>query len=374
VFEIAIWQIASRDQRMGTVTHQHGVRAESSATRTPTNVKQRNHGSPMGNPETDKPSSLPFSLGACAIGLVVIVWAYGTTLTQLLHRWGTDAQYSHGYFVPLFGIVYMWLKRQNLNPATLRSNWLGIGLLLLGCGLRLAGTYFYYDWFDQLSIIPTLAGMVLAVGGWGMLLWSLPAIGFLVFMIPLPYRLEVAMAHPLQRMATIASTYLMQTIGLPAISEGNVILLNEFEIGVVEACSGLRMLVIFFAISTGAALLIDRPLWERLVIIISAVPIALISNILRISVTGILHETVGSEIANRVFHDLAGWLMMPVALGILWVQLKLMSHLLVTPEGPRHIQIAPQALRVGSTKPYRRSEQQKSNSETRPPSKRQRKP
>src|SRR5207244_4033561 len=100
---------------------------------------------------------------------------------------------------------------------------------------------------------------------------------------------------------TICSTFALQTLGLPALAEGNVILLNEVEIGIVEACSGLRMLVIFFALSTAVALLSRRPLTDRVAIVVSAIPIALLSNLLRIIVTGVLHETVGSEIANAVF-------------------------------------------------------------------------
>ena len=91
-------------------------------------------------------------------------------------------------------------------------------------------------------------------------------------MIPLPYRFEVALAGPLQRIAVISSTYLLQTFGLPAVAEGNIILLSEARIGIVEACSGLRMLVVFFALSSAVALVIRRPFWERAVVVASAMP------------------------------------------------------------------------------------------------------
>jgi exosortase/archaeosortase family protein len=111
-----------------------------------------------------------------------------------------------------------------------------------------------------------------------------------------------------------------------------VILLNEVEIGVVEACSGLRMLVIFFALSTGVALLTRRPLWEKTLLVASAIPIALMANITRITATGILHELdVGSAVTNAVFHDLAGWLMMPLGLALLGIELTLLNSLLLEP-------------------------------------------
>lgn len=288
-------------------------------------------------------SATRFALGAAVVLGLSLLWGYWTTLSELAVRWGSDPQYSHGYLVPVFAAGFLWYQRKKLVATAIQSNSLGIVFLGIGFALRLAGTYFYFDWLGQVSLLPCLLGVMLVAGGWHLLRWSLPAIAFLVFMIPLPYRVEVSMAYPLQRIATLASTYAMQTLGLPAIAEGNVILLNEVEIGIIEACSGLRMLVIFFAISTAVALLIQRSLWERIVIVLSALPIAVLSNIIRITVTGVLHETVGSEIANRVFHDLAGWLMMPLALGLLWIELKLLLHLLVAPELTKPIPVAVQA-------------------------------
>jgi exosortase len=263
-------------------------------------------------------------------GLVlVLAWSYWTTFATLAHRWHHEPQYSHGYLVPVFSLILLWFRRDLLDWSVFRPNWLGLPLLLAGVASRLVGAYYYVEWFDDLSIVPTLAGLCLLFGGFAAFRWMWPAIGFLVFMIPLPYRLEVAMAHPLQRIATIASCYSMQTLGMPALSEGNVILLDEIRIGVVEACSGLRMLVIFFALSSAVAVLIDRPIWERCLIVVSAIPIALLSNLIRIVVTGILHRTANSELADWVFHDVAGWLMMPLALGMLWVELWILSRLFV---------------------------------------------
>jgi exosortase/archaeosortase family protein len=92
------------------------------------------------------------------------------------------------------------------------------------------------------------------------------------------------------------------------------------------------MLVIFFALSTAFAFLVNQPLWQKIILVVSAVPIALIANITRITVTGIMHETVGHKAANLVFHDLAGWLMMPFALVMLWLELKAFSWLIVEEE------------------------------------------
>jgi exosortase len=175
------------------------------------------------------------------------------------------------------------------------------------------------------------------LGGWKAFAWAWPAIGFLFFMIPLPFSLENALANPLRRVATSCSTYFLQTLGFPAFAEGNVIRLNEVRIGVVEACNGLSMLMVFFALATAVALVIQRPLADRLTLVVSAVPIALIANVLRITITGILHKTTSSAVADTFFHDFAGWLMMPLALGLLWLELKYLELLL--PVGPPQLAI-----------------------------------
>jgi exosortase len=270
----------------------------------------------------------PVALGAA------LLWAFAPTLAELAHRWSAGSQYSHGYLVPVFAVVLLWLRRDRCAAIVPCFSWWGVAFLTGGVALRFAGEYLYMDWIDAFALLPCLAGLTLLLGGKPALGWAWPAIGFLAFMVPLPYRLEVGMAHPLQRVATLASTYALQTLSLPALSEGNVIVINETRIGVVEACSGLSMLVIFFALSTAFGFLIERSLWQKVLLIVSAVPIALIANITRITVTGVMHETVGHEAADAFFHDLAGWLMMPFALVLLWLELKGLDRLFVEAAAP----------------------------------------
>jgi len=200
-----------------------------------------------------------------------------------------------------------------------------------GACLRLVGTGLYFEWLEGISLLPCLAGVALLFGGWPAWQWSWPAIGFLAFMVPLPYQLKMAMGLPLQRIATVASGYLMQTLGLPAVTEGNTILLSGVKLGIAEACSGLGMLLTFLAVATIVAVVIRRPWWEKIVVLVSAIPIALIANLVRITITGVLHETAGHAVANRVFHDWGGWLMMVLALGLLWLELAFLARLFLEP-------------------------------------------
>jgi exosortase len=250
-------------------------------------------------------------------------------------KWSTDPQYSHGFLVPLFAAALLWVRKPLLADRPLQPGPWGLVLVIVGLTLHLAGGYVYFDWLDMISLLPLLAGVCLCYGGRPVLRWAAPSIAFLVFMLPLPYRVEVSLSHPLQRLATVASTYVLQTLGFGAVSEGNIIIMENSRIGVVEACNGLGMLVTFFALATGVALVIKRPLLDRLLIVLSAAPIAVAANVIRITVTGILHAKVGGEIADLVFHELAGWLMMPLALGMLWFELWFLSRLLREPESER---------------------------------------
>jgi len=146
-------------------------------------------------------------------------------------------------------------------------------------------------------------------------------------MVPLPWSVEHAVSGPLQSLATACSTYIMQTIGMPALSEGNIIVVGSGKIEVERACSGLSMLLIFFALSTAMAVMIRRPLVDKIVILVSAAPIAVIANVARITATGMAQEWFGPEAARKIFHDWAGWMMMPFALILLWIELGIMSLL-----------------------------------------------
>jgi exosortase len=291
-------------------------------------------------------------LGTVVIGLV---WAYWPTLERVAGRWAVDARYSHGYVVPVFAFIVLWFRRDRFPSGSLRPAWWGLALVGTGTALRLFGGYFYFQWFEAVSLLPTLAGLCVLVGGWPLLRWAWPAIAFLLFLVPLPDRVENGFSQPLQQLATAASTYALQTLGVPAVSQGNVIHIEDLEIGVVEACSGLGMLFTFFALSTAVAFIIRRPVRDKVVIFLSAIPIGVLMNLLRITITGVLFSTAGADVARVVFHDLAGWLMMPLALGVLWLELRFLARLYVPmePTGPVPVAL-PQRVRTGegrSTRP-----------------------
>jgi exosortase len=278
------------------------------------------------SPATTARSTAYFALGIFA----AILWAYWPPFYEMWRKWATDPQYSQGYIVPLFAAVLVWLRRDELRSDECQPSWWGALFLLVGVAVRLAGTVLYNAWLEGISLLPVLWGVTLLLAGWRGLACTWYAVAFLVFMIPLPYRVETGLSHPLQRLATLSSTYLLQTLGFPAFAEGNVIVLNEERIGIIEACNGLGMLMLFFALAVAMAILSDRPLIDRLLLVVAAVPIAVLANTIRISATAIVSDTISRELADKIFHDLGGWLMMPLALGMLWGFLKLFDLIIIT--------------------------------------------
>jgi exosortase len=281
-------------------------------------------------------SNLPFLSWKGGLFLAGLAWAYLPTLTELYEKWMTDPQYSHGILVPLFSLYLVFLNREKASPESRPLPILGYSVILLAIALRGGAALLCFLPLDALSLVLFLTGAVLISGGFDSLRWTGPSLIFLLFMIPLPYQVERMMGAELQSIATLASTYLLQTLGQPALSEGNLILIDEVKLGVVEACSGLRMLMTFLTFSVAAIFLMERSWVVKLLVLGSAIPIALLTNILRITVTGMLHVWLhDSEQKKSVLdfmHDFNGWMMMPVGLVFLMLELWLFKHLLIEPD------------------------------------------
>jgi exosortase len=233
--------------------------------------------------------------------------------------------------VPLFSAALLfWWRQPIAAPVALSARLAGLLLLAAAFGLRLFAASYRIVTIDMYTFVPAICGVFILLGGWSVFRWAWAPLMFLIFMYPLPDEATRYLLGPLQTTATMVSTFALQTLGLEAYREGNQIVIGEMHLGVVDACSGLRMLTIFIALSVALVLLGDREWWENAVILASAIPIALIVNSIRITVTGLLYQVASSEVAEMVFHDLAGWVMMPMALGMLFSLQWLLAQLFVT--------------------------------------------
>lgn len=275
------------------------------------------------------PSAVP-SPKAIAL-FAVLGWMYWPTFRELFATWTSHPEYSHGLLVPFFA-GYLLLRRQ---PLAASRPWpiIGFSTLAFSVVLRLAGSTTSFLPLEGFSFVLCLAAIAALFGGRSALVQYWPPIVFLLFMIPLPYEASRILGAELQKVATIASTFLLQCFGQSAIAEGNRILIDGVTLNVVEACSGLRMLVTFFAFSVAAVFVMDRHWIVKGLVLASAVPIALFTNILRIVATGLAHVWLADSASKSsvldFIHDFNGWMMMPIGLVFLLVELWLLKHLLV---------------------------------------------
>ncbi|MEZ6139251.1 MAG: exosortase/archaeosortase family protein [Zavarzinella sp.] len=265
--------------------------------------------------------------------VIALVWTYFPALTQLLNKYLNDPQYSHGILVPFFAL-FLWMRRPIDATAAVKPWPIVGGTLLVGAlSMHLLATAISFLTLNALSILLSVLALIMIYRGKSGIRQSWPALIFLLFMVPMPYQSERILGAELQNIGTICTTLLLQCFGQPAIRDGNLILIGEVRLGVVEACSGLRMMVTFAAFCVAAVLVLERHWVHKLLILLSCVPIALLVNILRITATGLCHiwlkDSASKTKVMDFLHDFNGWMMMPVGLAFLLLELWVLKHLLV---------------------------------------------
>ena len=265
-----------------------------------------------------------------AVLTAMLFYSYWPSLSQLPSFWD-NPQYQHGWIVPVFTVLLLFWWRQPVGPVTPSARAAGIGLLAASFLVRLFCASYRIVTIDMYSFVPAIMGVFLLAGGWSMFRWSWAPLASLIFMYPLPDEATRYLLGPLQTVATILSTYALQTLGLDAYRDGNRIILGDGQVlGVVDACSGLKMLTIFVWLACMLMLVGGLEWWENLVIAASAIPIALVCNAFRITTVGVMYN-FNSSLAEG-FHDSlpAAVLMMVLAVGFLVLEMKVLSLLVVT--------------------------------------------
>jgi exosortase len=250
------------------------------------------------------------ALGVVALALA---WGYLPTLFSLAATWEREPDYSHGWFVVPIVAYLMWSLRDKMPPLKAGLHLGGLLMLSAVVGLRIFAGWAYFDSLDGWTIPLTAIALAWVFGGPKFLWWAFPALAFLFFMVPLPFRVENELSRPLQWIATKASTFTLQLMGQPAFSEGSVIYLGKEILEVERACSGLRIFIGVFALSYVYAMLARRNIWEGIAIVLFAIPIALIANMSRIVITGLCYQWFSGEAARKFSHDFAGFFMIGLA-------------------------------------------------------------
>lgn len=277
-----------------------------------------------------------------AIGFA-IVFAYATVLSKLFQDWWNDENYSHGLLIPFVIGYILWAQRDKLARVPVRSStfWGGAAIIcaLFALWAGVAGAELYTQ---RLSLILLLAGITVYFWGFTLLQWLLVPLGLLFLAMPIPAIVFNKIAFPLQLFASRCAVWSMSVLGIPVLRQGNIIELkplnsfNTKKLEVVEACSGIRSLMTLLTLAVVFAYFTHAPndngpgsgkragwfksywFWRAVIIVASAIPIAILTNAFRVSGTGVLAHYYGTEVADGFFHSFSGWAIYIVAFILLF--------------------------------------------------------
>ncbi|WZO99484.1 exosortase/archaeosortase family protein [Isosphaeraceae bacterium EP7] len=275
-------------------------------------------------------------IGAAAC-LGLMAWLFASNLRHFAYIWSTDENYSHGFLVPLISIYFVNEAMKGGPIERTRGVGLGLTLIVLSVLGRLATVLVPVGFVADGALLLGIAGICSLLAGTTALRRFGFAIGFLVFMIPLPVALYALIASPLQLMVSRVASRLLNTIGIPVLCQGNFLTLpGDIRLFVAEACSGMRQLTGFLALTTAVAYGASRPVWQRTAIVVASVPIALTANIVRVSLTGWISYKIDPRYASGAFHTVEGLLMMGFGLSMLYGGCRLLDVIsdVLEPRGP----------------------------------------
>jgi exosortase len=260
--------------------------------------------------------AVPVWAAVAVVLLSVLTWSYWSTFVELVGIWDSSPDYSHGYLVVPLAAWFLWRRRATLPWTEIGPSWAGLSLIALAAVARLVAARFYFPELDGCSLPLWIAGVCWLFGGGALARWASPALAFLLFLVPLPASVETLLSQPLQSLATTMSTWTLQSLGQSAIAEGTTILLNDNILEVERACSGLRMFYGILALAIAYIIMTRARLAMSLILLAAVAPVAILANVTRITLTGLLYEYVSGEAARRFSHDLAGLLMIVLALAL----------------------------------------------------------
>lgn len=255
----------------------------------------------------------------------------------IVSRWLSDPSWSHGFLIPLFSLYFLNQHKEQILSLRTKPNYLGLVLLLaMIVFYPLNMVQFRFGYFNSLAMIAALGSIVLFLGGWKLLKYTWLPVAFLVFAVPLPQRYYVTLTIPMRKLAaSIASSLLSMVNQVDAVARGVIIDVIhkgqrlEPPLDVAEACSGMRLLMAFMALGVAMAYLHYRPIWQRIVLLASTIPIAIFCNVIRVTVTGFIYVLWDPKYAQGLYHDLLGMMMLPLAFGMYGFLAWFMSSLFV---------------------------------------------
>lgn len=270
-------------------------------------------------------------LTAFAAVVVAIVIAYWGVLSELVKAWYTDDNYSHGFFIVPLAAYFAWERRGDFAKAPIKPSFIGLIAIAVSLFLFIAGSLGAEFFLSRVSVLGVLGGTILFLYGWQRLWVVFFPLAFMLLMIPLPALVFNKIAFPLQLLASNVGESTINAMNIPILREGNVLILANATLEVAEACSGIRSLVSLFTLGLVFGYFVDRRLWVRTVIALSAVPVAIITNGFRVASAGVAAYNFGSAGVEGVFHEFSGWVVFVVAFLLMLGLQRLLKWLLPEP-------------------------------------------
>ena len=248
----------------------------------------------------------------------LLLLSYAPVLWRLVRQWDSDPDMGHGFFVPLVVGYIVWQKRAELLALEPAPNWWGLAVVIYG-GLQLwIATLGAELFLARTAFVISVIGVVLLLGGTAWVRALAFPLFLLFFMIPIPAVVYNSITFPLQLLASRVSTQALDLMQIPVLREGNVLELAEQKLSVVEACSGIRSLLSLTFLSLVYGYFFESKAWMRVGLFVSTIPIAIVANASRVTLTGVLTE-YKPELAEGFFHTASGWVIFMVALAIMVV-------------------------------------------------------
>jgi exosortase len=267
------------------------------------------------------------ALAASAALLVAFAVLYRGVIVKLVSDWATDDNYSHGFLILPIALYFVWERRRKLLTMPPAPSSLGLVVVVGSIATLVAGVLGAELFLTRISIIGLVGGVVLYTLGWRHLRVVAFPIAFLLLMVPLPAIIFNQIAFPLQLLASRFGEATLQAASIPVLREGNVIYLANTTLEVAEACSGIRSLVSLLTLGIVYGYFSDGRGWMRWLIALATVPIAIVTNGLRVAGTGIAAHFYGPEAALGFFHEFSGWLVFVAAFALLFLVVRILLAL-----------------------------------------------
>jgi exosortase len=277
---------------------------------------------------SDKNNDYLVAFGAVLVALVFVYW---DVLGELVHAWYTDDNYSHGFFIAPLAAYFAWERRATFAAKPIKPAVFGLVVVAGSLFLLVAGTLGAELFLTRVSVIGVLTGTILFIFGWQRLSVLTFPLAFLLLMVPLPAIVFNKIAFPLQLLASNVGEYTISSLDIPILREGNVLILANAKLEVAEACSGIRSLVSLFTLGLVFGYFVDQRAWVRGVIALSAVPVAILANGLRVASAGVAAHNFGPAGAEGLFHEFSGWVVFVIAFLMMMVIQRLLQKFLPPP-------------------------------------------